>query len=200
MNNFFENVYKNASENLDKIPWATFDANEYLQDFFKNKEKVTNKKALVIGCGLGDDAQFLTKMGYIVDAIDISPTSIKLAKQRFDNKNINFSVEDIFELPSNMINNYDFVYEGLTIQSIDPKHRIQLIEIISSLNNDNGELLLYTNYQEDIDTFGGPPWPLYKRDLALFLDYDYKLEDYKEEYETKNIAPYKCVCHFIKSK
>ena len=200
MNNFFENVYKNASENLDKIPWATFEANEYLQDFFKNKQKVTNKKALVIGCGLGDDAQFLSKMGYIVDAIDISPTSIKLAKQRFDNRDINFSVEDIFSLPSNMINNYDFIYEGLTIQSIDPKHRIQLIEIISGLNNTKGELLLYTNYQEDIDTFGGPPWPLYKRDLALFLNYDYKLEDYKEEYESKNIAPYKCVCHFIKSK
>jgi len=200
MDNFFENIYNTKSDNLNSIPWAKLEVNEYLKDYLNNNANTNNKKALVIGCGIGDDADYLASKGYEVDAFDISPSAINIAKKRFCNKNINFFVQDIFSLPNNMINSYDFVYEGLTIQSINPKFKNELIKIISSLGKKDSHLLLYSNFQDDIDNYDGPPWPLYKRDFALFLSYDYKLLDYKEEFESKSIAPYKAICLYHKTK
>jgi len=189
MVNFFDNIYKNTNDTHSNIPWATLNANIYLKDYLDNNEMVKNKKALVIGCGLGDDANELSLKGYEVDAIDISDHAISLAKKRFQDKNINFKVEDIFDLPKSMINSYDFIYEGLTIQSIHPQYRESLIKIIYSLNKSNGELLLYTNIQNDSDSFGGPPWPLYRKDLEIFNTIGYEILSKEELVENKPIAP-----------
>lgn len=39
-------------------------------------------RAVVIGCGLGDDAEYLASMGYEVTAFDISPTAIAMCHTR----------------------------------------------------------------------------------------------------------------------
>jgi ubiquinone/menaquinone biosynthesis C-methylase UbiE len=75
--NFFESIYENTDhEDLSTIPWATLAPNVYLEKHLEKHlskhDVVSGKKALVIGCGLGDDALILEKHGYEVDAIDIS--------------------------------------------------------------------------------------------------------------------------------
>ena len=46
-------------------------------------EKYADKKVLEIGCGLGTDLSRFANHGAIITGIDLSPTSIKLAKKRF---------------------------------------------------------------------------------------------------------------------
>lgn len=175
-NNFFDNVYKNADRNnLASIPWATLSANVHLVDFLKNSQDTHNKKALVIGCGLGDDAQILADYGYAVVAIDISETAIAIAKERFGHLMIDFKVEDIFKLPAYMNDHYDLVFESRTIQSLHPKFRDALVEIIANLLTTNGELLIHTNIQDDNAKYGGPPWPLYRRELDTFREHGFKV-------------------------
>ena len=129
--NFFETVYENADhDNLSKIPWATLAPNVYLEKHLSMEKPVYGKKALVIGCGLGDDALILEKHGYEVDAMDISPSAIALAKKRHPESKVNFHVADIYEMPESSIGKYDFVYEGLTIQSLPPSQREKLVKII----------------------------------------------------------------------
>jgi len=198
MDNFFNGIYKNANESYSNIPWATLDGNIYLKEYLENEKQTTNKKALVIGCGLGDDANLLFLHGYIVDAIDISQNAINLAKKRFPNTDINFMVQDIFNLPDFMKNNYDFIYEGLTIQSINPKFREEIIKTISNLNNTNGKLLVYTNIQNDNTSLGGPPWPLYKSELELFNVNRYETISSKYLEESKQISPLKNISLFNK--
>ena len=191
--NFFESIYENADhENLSSIPWATLAPNVYLEKHLSLRDPVSGKKALVIGCGLGDDALILEKYGYEVDALDISPSAIALAKKRHPESKVNFHIGDIYDMPESSIGKYDFVYEGLTIQSLPPADREKLVGIIVSLVAENGELLVYANTQDDTDNYGGPPWPLYDNEFTLFENEGLEQVHLEKVDERKPIAPYQC--------
>lgn len=191
--NFFESVYENADhDDLSTIPWATLAPNVYLEEHLTQEGSVSGKKALVIGCGLGDDALILEKHGYEVEALDISPSAIALAKKRYPKSKVDFHVGDIYDMPVSSKGKYDFVYEGLTIQSLPPKDRENLVGIIVSLVSKGGELLVYANTQDDTDTYGGPPWPLYDDEFRLFEKEGLEQIHVLKEDESKPIAPYQC--------
>jgi len=191
--NFFESVYKNADhDNLSAIPWATLAPNVYLETHLSMHDPVSGKKALVIGCGLGDDALILEKHGYEVEAIDISPSAIALAKKRHPESKVDFHVGDIYDMPKSSIGKYDFVYEGLTIQSLPPADRKKLVKIIVSLVAKGGELLVYAHSQNDEDNYGGPPWPLYDDEFSLFEKEGLEKIYAQKKDSNKPVAPYEC--------
>jgi len=191
--NFFETVYENADhDDLSKIPWATLAPNVYLEKHLSMEKPVSGKMALVIGCGLGDDAMILEKHGYEVDAMDISPSAIGLAKKRHPESKVNFHVADIYEMPESTIGKYDFVYEGLTIQSLPPSDREKLVKIIVSLVAKHGELFIYAHTQEDTDNYGGPPWPLYDDEFVLFEKEGLEKLHAQKKDSNKPVAAYEC--------
>jgi len=197
--NFFEDVYKSADkDNLESIPWATLNANVHLVSYLGEVKSVEDKRALVIGCGLGDDAEVLAEAGYAVDAIDISETAIIMAKERFPALAIDFRVEDIFKLPAFMTGHYDLVFESRTIQSLHPTLRDALVKIIADLVKEGGKLLLHTNIQDDHEKFGGPPWPLYRRELDIFEGHGLNVCYNKEKKLARAVAPYDVVSLFKK--
>lgn len=197
--NFFENVYKNVDkDNLESIPWATLSPNLHLVKYLDGNESLKGKKALVIGCGLGDDAEVLAEVGYAVDAIDISETAIGIAQERFPNSDIDFRVEDIFKLPAFMKGHYDLVFESRTIQSLDPKFRDELLMIMADLLSKDGEMLVHTNVQDDHEKHGGPPWPLYRRELDTFQDHGLTVCYNKEKKIARSIATYDVISLFKK--
>ena len=91
---WFEKLYFQANGNENNIPWAKLKPHPSLIDWLtKNKKNVNrNKSALVVGCGLGDDAEALAKYGYLVTAFDISHTAIAWCKKRFPNSKVNYLV------------------------------------------------------------------------------------------------------------
>ena len=196
--NFFEGVYQNAKENLSSIPWARLAPNPYLEQFLKEEGPVVGKKALVIGCGLGDDAVALAKMGYDTVAIDIAPSAIDLAIERFPQSGICFLPQDIFAL-GHSTERYDFIYEGLTIQSLPRSERKNLVKIISNLVARDGKLLVYAHGQEDEDDLGGPPWPLYRREFDWFIDKGFSESYRHEKDESKDIAAFHCCILYERS-
>ncbi len=197
--NFFESVYENADhDDLSSIPWATLAPNVCLEKHLSQKGQVSGKKALVIGCGLGDDALILEKYGYEVDALDISPSAIALAKKRHPDSKVDFHVADIYDMPSSSVGKYDFVYEGLTIQSLPPSDRENLVGIIASLVAKEGELFVYAHSQDDTDNYGGPPWPLYEDEFMLFEKEGLEQVYIEKETESKPVAPYKCCALYRK--
>ena len=197
--NFFESVYEYAyHDDLSAIPWVTLAPNVYLEKHLSLQDTVSGKKALVIGCGLGDDALILEKHGYEVEAMDISSSAIALAKKRHPDSKVDFYVGDIYDMPESSVGKYDFVYEGLTIQSLPPADREKLVGIIVSLVAKDGELLVYANTQDDADNYGGPPWPLYENEFMLFEKEGLEKISAAKEDESKPIAPYKCCALYRK--
>src|SRR5690349_14887075 len=79
---WFEALYVEANGDETTIPWANLTPNPQLVDWLdcKNGE---GQRALVIGCGLGDDAEAVAARGFAVTSFDISSHAIAWCKQRF---------------------------------------------------------------------------------------------------------------------
>ena len=162
---WFDGLYKENKESQENIPWARQAVNPLLQSYLD--EEVTHKgKALVIGCGLGDDARALEEAGYDVVAIDVSQTALDLAKERFSDSTIIFEEQDIFDMPTKYYAHFDFVFEAFTIQSLPVEFRGKMICAISETVANHGKLLLVAHKREE--DFDGPPWPLEVNEVDLF--------------------------------
>jgi len=165
---WFDGLYKENKKSHENIPWARQAVNPLLQSYLDD-EAVHQGKALVIGCGLGDDAMALAEAGYDVTAIDVSQTALDLAKERFPDANITFKKQDIFEYDAQ----FDFVFEAFTIQSLPIAFREKMITAVANTVAKGAKLLLVAHKREE--EFEGPPWPLTQEDVDLF-----KVEDLRE--------------------
>ena len=158
---WFDGLYQENKDAHENIPWARQAVNPLLQSYL-DEENAHQGKALVIGCGLGDDAIALEMAGYDVTAIDISQTALELAKERFEDSNVQFKKQDIFEYDEK----FDFVFEALTIQSLPIEFREKMIKAVANTVAKEGKLLLVAHKREE--TFDGPPWPLTQDEVDLF--------------------------------
>jgi 2-polyprenyl-3-methyl-5-hydroxy-6-metoxy-1,4-benzoquinol methylase len=82
--NWFENVYADSDTTGAGVPWARMEPSAELVAWL-DREQVRGDglRALVVGCGLGDDAQELDRRGFQVTAFDVSDTAIALCHERF---------------------------------------------------------------------------------------------------------------------
>ena len=71
------------------------------------------------GCGTGPDACFLAERGFRVDAVDLIPTAIEIARQQaaLRGLDIHYAVQDICELPHEG-KRYDMVVDSYCLQCI----------------------------------------------------------------------------------
>ena len=126
-------------------------------------------RALVVGCGLGDDAEALAERGYQVTAFDISTRAIAWCQERFPNSSVAYQVADLFEFAQSHPQAFDFVFECRTIQALPLKVRQQTISSICQLLAPKGTLFVITNIRQDEAAPEGPPWPLSETELQQIL-------------------------------
>lgn len=181
---FFEEIYsKSRSENMN-IPWARMGANPNIVVWLDKINKKA-KKALKIGCGLGDDAEELQNRGFEVTAFDISKSAIELCKERFPESCVEYLVADILNPKNEWIDNFDFIVEAYTLQSMPTDMRLKAIEKIPKLLTKNGELLIVCMAKNENEISPDlPPYPLLKDEILLFEKYGLKVmefEDYIDE-------------------
>jgi hypothetical protein len=89
---WFETLYSDAKGATDRIPWADQKPNTHLVAWL-NREKISGggRSAIVVGCGLGDDAEELARRGFRVTGFDISSSAIGWAQQRFPESSVSTS-------------------------------------------------------------------------------------------------------------
>ncbi|WP_428011574.1 class I SAM-dependent methyltransferase [Baaleninema sp.] len=166
---WFEQVYATACGDAAAIPWAMRQPNPYLVEWLNDTDTDGNgKSALVIGCGLGDDAEALAKRGFRVTAFDISETAIAWCRQRFPDSSVNYQVGDLFACDESWKRAFDFVFESRTVQSLPLKLRRTTINTLSEFVADSGTLLVVANRRDTEAEPDGPPWPLSDSEFQLF--------------------------------
>jgi 2-polyprenyl-3-methyl-5-hydroxy-6-metoxy-1,4-benzoquinol methylase len=165
---WFEVLYQQANGDTSQIPWAKLSPHPILESFLNSTQIESNKTALVIGCGLGDDAEVLSQKGYQVTAFDISPSAIAWCRQRFPNSQVNYQVANLLNLEDNWQAKFDFIFECFTIQSLPLEMRKEVINAISCLLYPNGVLMVITRLRDSEDGPSGPPWPLSEGELQEF--------------------------------
>ncbi|MEH2195502.1 MAG: methyltransferase domain-containing protein [Nostoc sp.] len=166
---WFEVLYAEAKGDTAKIPWAKLAPHPYLHDWLTNHQPLASQqKALVIGCGLGDDAEALANLGFEVTAFDISPTATAWCQERFPNSAVNYVVADLFAVPTQWHQAFDFVFECRNIQALPLNVRSCAISSVAYFVTPGGTLLLITRVRDTEAQPDGPPWPLSDSELEQF--------------------------------
>jgi 2-polyprenyl-3-methyl-5-hydroxy-6-metoxy-1,4-benzoquinol methylase len=117
----FEQVYACAVDQPERIPWARLAPRPELIRWLDRHPPAAGTRALVVACGLGDDAEELARRGCAVEAFDLSPSAIAAARRRFPASAVRYRVADLFALPAGWARRFAIVVEVLTVQSLAPE-------------------------------------------------------------------------------
>jgi len=155
-NGWFEEFYARADGDIHKVYWADLKPNPLLLSWIEGRSVSANRRAITIGCGLGDDAEALAKHGYQVTAFDISLSAIAMCQQRYPASDVDYLVADLFNYPNAWRRGFDLVYECNTIQILTEPARTRAVEAITNLVAPGGEVLVSCRSREageQLDTF-----------------------------------------------
>ena len=186
---WFEQLYAAAESDGACIPWADHATNPNLIELFgKTRHFLSGTRALNVGCGLGDDAEWLAAQGLDVTAFDISPSAIKACLRRFPASRVNYQVADLFDAPSEWQGTFDLVQESYTLQVHPPSLREEAIEKICSTVAPQGIIMFVARARDEADAPGAMPWPLTKQEARSFMKHGFE-ELFFQDYQDRETPP-----------
>jgi SAM-dependent methyltransferase len=167
---FFDGLYVAADGGGDPVPWDRGGApQQLLADWAAERGLAgAGRRAVVIGCGLGGDAEFLAGLGFAVVAFDFSPPAIEAARRLNPDSPVDYEVADLLALPESWLGGYDLVVESLTVQSLPRSMRPWVVAAVRSLAAPGGTVLVISAQQAARDEAPTGPWPLSRADLESF--------------------------------
>lgn len=187
---WFDSIYTDAEGDYKSVFWADLAPNPYLVSWLKTHQEVQGRKrAIVVGCGVGDDAEALSAFGYDVIAFDISSEAIRLCKNRYPQSKVKYSVENLFDYPQKWRNNFDLVYECNTIQVLPDKYRIQARDAMVSFLDEDAFILVSCRSRNEGDQLDDIPLPLDKKEIDGFVKCQLKEKSFLA-YDDDNSVPH----------
>ena len=167
---WFDRIYTDAEGDYSAVFWADLEPGPHLLKWLKSGVlKPAGQQAIVIGCGVGDDAEALSETGYAVTAFDISPEAIRLCKNRYPDTTVDYLVADLFDYPPQWAESFALVYECNTIQVLPGKYRSQARDAIISLLAPQGYLLVSCRSRLQGEQEDDIPLPLDKEEIDGFI-------------------------------
>jgi SAM-dependent methyltransferase len=175
-NGWFEELYASARQGAAWVPWAELAPNPHLVSWAALREPDGDgQRALVVGCGLGDDAEYVADLGFAVTAFDVAPTAVAEAISRFPGTAVNYVVADALSPPPDWHGRYDLVIEAYTLQVHRGEARRAAIRQIAGMVAPGGTLLVIARARADDDEFTQMPWPLTRAEALSFASGDLRL-------------------------
>ena len=178
---WFDPLYKNADDEGNGVPWANMATHPGFDAWLaKNALDGEGKSALVIGCGMGDDAVELASHGFAVTAFDVSDAAIAHCRRRFPDTSVDFRVADLFHPSPEWSRSFDFVLEIYTIQALPPKYEQDVIGKIADFVRETGQLVTVAIVSDEPRTFeSGPPWALTPEHQTAFVQQGLAMTDHQ---------------------
>ncbi len=165
--NWFEAIYADSDTSGKGVPWATLKPAPLLVSWLDRAQPAGHgQRAMVVGCGLGDDAVEMARRGFDVTAFDVSASAIELARERHHDRAVSWHVAELFSLPTTWSQAFDVVVEHRTIQSLPPAWQAAGQAAVADLVAPGGSLVLVADLRPDGAPQDGPPWRLRPAELA----------------------------------
>lgn len=198
---WFEDLYAAAGGDMAQIPWADRRPNRSLISWLERERPSPRGpagkalKTLVVGCGLGEDAELLSRWQFDVTAFDLSATAIDWCKQRYPGTRVKYEQGDLFAPRPEWVRGFEFVFEAYTVQPLPLSMRERALHAVAELVAPGGRLLLVTRARDEDEDVDGPPWPLTMNDLRTISEAGLNMvsfEDYMDE-ETPPVRRFRAV-------
>jgi SAM-dependent methyltransferase len=162
---WFETLYAEAAAGRADVPWDVPEASTHLRAFALPPGE--GRRALVVGCGPGRDAEHVAAAGYAVTAFDISATAIALAVSRHPASPVDYVVADLLDAPAGWRGAFDLVVESNNVQALPTALRPAAIAAVGGFVAPGGTLLVLAAAAVG-HAAGGPPWPLTRDEIDSF--------------------------------
>ena len=162
---FWSEHYRRWKDEVTKPGWDKGAPAQPLKDVLA-QIKITKSRIAVLGAGCAHDADHLASLGHVVTAIDISPEAIKKAKDKYGHKNnVEYIQADAFNLPQNLLGQFDLVFEHIFFCSVNPIYRNRIVQTWKKLLTPRGHLLaiFFMLDQGKTPPFGSTEWELRAR-------------------------------------
>jgi SAM-dependent methyltransferase len=181
---WFEQLYAAAEAGTATVPWADLAPNPnmvaaladlsglpYPAGLPELHMQPRRERAVVVGCGLGDDAEYVASLGFETVAFDVAPTAITGALKRFPRSTVEYETADLLNPPDGWIGRFDLVVEVYTLQVLTGAARRRAIEQVARLVAPGGRLLVIARARGASDPPGQMPWPLTRAEIESFSSY-----------------------------
>ncbi|OJF15448.1 class I SAM-dependent methyltransferase [Couchioplanes caeruleus] len=161
---WFERLYVQAGAGTAVVPWDVPEPSRYLAEWARRGAvPAAGRRALVIGCGLGRDAEFLAGLGLTVTAFDISATAVRTARERHPDSPVTYVVADLLDPPDAWRRAFDLVVESNNVQALPEPVRGRAIAAVAPMVAPGGTLLVIA--AATAPAHEGPPWPLTRAEV-----------------------------------
>lgn len=178
---WFERLYAEAADGDAIVPWDRGASHPLLVEWTQRHlpvgrggatgnpaDRALDRRALVVGCGLGDDAELISSLGFDTVAFDISSSAIEAAQRRFPDSNVRYLPADLLRPRTSWRHAFDLVIEILTVQSLPlPLHQ-QAIRNVADFVALDGTLLVISGARDEGKALDSPPWPLTRSEIDTF--------------------------------
>jgi SAM-dependent methyltransferase len=166
---WFDRLYEAGRRGEVDLPWDPGSGHPLLAGWAREGAvDGRGRRAVVVGCGLGHDAEFVASLGFAVTAFDVSPAAITTARERRPDSPVRYVVADLFDLPDDWRGAFDLVVEVYIVQALPPAVREDVIRVVTGLVAESGTLVAVSDARDADEPVSGPPWPLTPEDMALF--------------------------------
>lgn len=165
---WFEQLWSAAGRGDVAVPWDHDDPHPVLAAWLDDRGlSAAGRTAVVVGCGLGADAEHLSRLGWATTAFDVSPSAVAAARARHHGSAVTYAVADLLDLPPGWRRAFDLVVEIYTVQAVNRSVRGGLTAGVRSLVAPGGTLLVL-QFAADQGDEDGPPWPLTQAEVDAF--------------------------------
>jgi hypothetical protein len=97
---WFDRLYAAGACGQLPVPWSRRQPHPLLAQWASARDRSgTGQRAVVVGCALGADAEYVAGLGFATTGFDISGTAIRLARQRFGGSAVRYVVADLLDYP-----------------------------------------------------------------------------------------------------
>jgi SAM-dependent methyltransferase len=167
---WFERLYAEAEDGTAEVPWDRAEPTALLVDH-ANRTGLSGagRTALVVGCGLGRDAEFMAGLGFATTAFDISETAVRVARERHPGSPVDYRVADMLAPPEEWRQAFDLVVESNNVQALPRPLRNGAFPALAGLVAPGGTLLVLSAASATGDD-DGPPWPLTRAEVEAFAN------------------------------
>jgi SAM-dependent methyltransferase len=166
---WFERLYVQAEAGEAVVPWARGEPNPLVVAWARDRGlDGRGRRALVVGSGLGDDAEYVAQLGFETVAFDVAPTAIAAARRRFPESRVDYVVADLLDPPPAWQGAFDFVLESITVQALPPSLHPAATAAVAGMVAPGGTLLVLSAARDEHERADGPPWPLTRAEIDAF--------------------------------
>jgi SAM-dependent methyltransferase len=172
---WFEPAYQAAVASGRRLPWQEPGAHPWVASWLDDPVRTPpGRRALVVGCGTGQEVHLLAARGYEVVGLDVAPTALAWAAARLRRapravrRAVSLQQGDLLTVDPAQLGPFDLVVEVHTVPWLPGVVQDAAMAAIGPLVVAGGVAVTITELRSTEGVPAGPPWPQAPSALASY--------------------------------